>query len=171
MNDASFDPMFGWIMPSDVHESDTTASLKEVMAALKRANKGACLLDELYDAAERLLYIYANLVRQGVRERITTSHTGVTWYLTLRDERAFISYQDGPRAEWLNECYADEVPLWLLIGLFCRIARRKPLRDAQADVTIKKVRDMDAAYVRTKREESLRGIRLTTRPTFFEKDP
>ncbi len=170
MNDGTyFDPMFGWVTPADVYESDTRRSLKEFMAKL--SSGGEVLSDEIYDAVERLLYTYANLVRQGVRERITRSHTGVTWYLTLRDERAFISYQDGPRAEWLNECYADEAPLWLLIGLFRRIAQRKPLGDAQADVTIKKVRDMEAAYVRTKREESLRGIRLTTRPTFFTESP
>ncbi len=63
------------------------------------------------------------------------------------DQRALINYQDGVSGEWLNNCYADEVPLWLLISLFRRIQRRKPLGDQEADETITSVRDVDAAYV------------------------
>jgi hypothetical protein len=156
MSDASFDPMFGWIMLSDVHESDTTASLKEVIAALKRASNGATLSDEIYDDAERLLYTWFNLIRQGVRERFTKQHVGVSWYLTERDaKRALISYQDGPGVEWCNECYADEVPLWLLVGLFRRIWRRKPLGDQKADETIAQTDKLDAEYGRA---ESVRNL-------------
>ena len=148
--------MLGWVAPSDVHESDTTASLEEVMAALKRASNGATLSDEIYDAAECLLYTYFNVVRQGVRERFTKQHMGVSWYLTERtDERSLISYQDGPGAEWLNECYADEVPLWLLIGLFRRIWRRKPLGDQKADETISRVDALDAEYVKEQAKRDL----------------
>jgi hypothetical protein len=145
-----FDPMLGWVTPSDVHESDTTASLQEVTAALKRASDGASLSDELYDALERVLYNYQVFVRQGVRKDIA-KHKGVSWYLTLLDgdERALINYQDGARAEWHNDGYADEVPLWLLISLFRRIARHKPLGDQDADETIARVGELDAAYVRT----------------------
>ena len=148
-----FDPMLGWVMPSDIHESETTASLKEVMSALRRASDGATLSDEIYDDAEHLLYTHASLVRQGVRERFTKQHTGVSWYLTERDyERALTSYQDGPGAEWLNECYADEAPLWLLIGLFRRIWRRKPLGDQKADETIAKIDELGAAYVQAQHD-------------------
>jgi hypothetical protein len=154
MSDALFDSMLGWLMSSDVHESETTSSLKEVMAALRRASDGATLPpDEIYDDAERLLYAYFNLVRQGVRERFTKQHVGVSWYLTERNgERALISHQDGPGAEWLNECYADAVPLWLLIGLFRRIWRRKPLGDQKADETIAQIDKLDADYVQAQRD-------------------
>jgi hypothetical protein len=146
--------MLGWVMPSDVHESDTNRSLKEVIAAL--SSGGEVLSDEIYDDAERLLYTYVNLVRQGVRESFTKHHTGVSWYLTLRDdERALISYQDGPGAEWCNEYYADAVPLWLLIGLFRRIWKRKPLGDQKADETISRVDGLDAEYVRTTEKREL----------------
>jgi hypothetical protein len=162
MNDGIyFDPMLGWLTPADVHESDTTKSLKEVMAALKHASGSDVLSDEIYDAVERLLNTYANLVRQGVREKITTLHTGVTWYLTLRDERAFISYQDGPGAEWFNECYADEAPLWLLIGLFRRIARRKPLGDQKANETISRVDALDVESVRAESVRDLEKLGIT----------
>ena len=152
-----FDPMLGWVMPSDVHESETARSLKEVMAALRHASDGATLSDEIYDDAEHLLYTHANLVRQGVRERFTKKHVGVSWYLTFLegDERALISYQDGPGAEWLNECYADAIPLWLLIGLFRRIWRRKPLGDQKADHAISKIDVLDAEYVRSKQKREL----------------
>lgn len=157
-----FDPMFGWVTPSDVHESDTHRSLKEVTAALKRASNGATLSDEIYDDVERLLYNDQVFVRQGVCEDIAT-HKGVSWYLTLLegDERALINYQDGAHAEWCNDRYADEVPLWLLISLFRRIARRKPLGDQKADETIQSVDALDAAYVRAGSMRDLEKLGIT----------
>jgi hypothetical protein len=138
-----FDPMWGYVTVGDDYESDTTASLKIIMATLKVEE----ISDDMYDAVERFLYKYQVFVRQGVRETIA-NHTGVSWYLTdSRDGRALIAYQDGPHAEWANDCYADEVPLWLLIGLIRRIARRKPLGDQDADETITRVDDLAAAYV------------------------
>lgn len=138
-----FDPLRGYVTLGDDYESDTTASVKIIMAALK-AEK---LSDDLYDAVERSLHKYQVFVKQGVRETIA-KHKGISWYLTdSRDGRALISYQDGPRAEWANNCYADEVPLWLLIGLIRRIARRKPLGDQDADETIARVHNLDAEYV------------------------
>jgi len=97
-----------------------------------------------------LLYKNQVFVLQGVRESMG-KHTGVSWYLVEKcgseDKLALISYQDGPRAEWANECFADEVPLWLLHGLLRRIQRRKPLGDQDADDTIQRVEDLDAEYV------------------------
>jgi hypothetical protein len=141
-----FDPTRGYVTPGDDYESDTTASLKSITVALK-AEK---LSDDIYDAVERLLYKYQVFVLQGVRESMG-KHTGVSWYLVEKcgseDKLASISYQDGPRAEWANECFADEVPLWLLRGLLRRIQRRKPLGDQDADDTIARVDNLDAKYV------------------------
>jgi hypothetical protein len=136
-------------MPADDYESDTPRSLKEVIAELKRGETST-LSDDLFDAVERLLYTYQVFpsVRQGVRKNIGTQHKNVSWYLTERDDgRALINYQDGVRAKWLNDCYADDVPLWLLISLFRRIQRRKPLGDQEADETIARVDDLDATYM------------------------
>ena len=139
-----FDPMRGYATPADDYESETSASLKDIIAALKVGEKsdGAELSIDIYDAVERLLYKYQIFVLQGIRENIA-NHKGVSWYLVDKcnqdDKRALISYQDGPRADWFHECYADEVPLWLLMALFRRIARRKPLGDQEADDTIQHV--------------------------------
>ena len=142
--------MCGYVTHDDYHESNTRATLKEVMAALKASEK--CVLelsDDVYDEVERLLYKYQIFVRQDVRQNKAT-HKGVSWYLTdAPGGRSLISYQDGPRAEWLNDCFADEVPLWLLRTLFRRIKQRKPLGDQDADDIIKRVGDLDAAFVRT----------------------
>jgi hypothetical protein len=134
-------------MPVDDYESDTRRSLKKVIAELKRA-EAVTPSNDPYDAVEHLLYKYQIFVRQGVRESFGAQHKKVSWYLTERDDgRALISYQDGAGAEWLNDCYADEVPLWLLISLFRRIQRRKPLGDQDADETIARALDLDATYV------------------------
>jgi hypothetical protein len=147
-----FDPMRGYVTPSDDYESDTTASLKSIVVALK----AEMLSDDIYDAVERLLYRYQVFIRQGIRENMG-NHKGVSWYLTdsPADARAFISYQEGPRAEWLNDCFADEVPVWLLVSLFRRIARHKPLGDQDADETISRIDDLDAAYFRAKERQEL----------------
>lgn len=124
--------------------------MKDITAALKRGDGGETVNDDIYDAVERLLHKHQVFVLQGVRERMG-KHTGVSWYLVEKcgseDKRALISYQDGPLAEWANECFADEVPLWLLHGLLRRIKRRKPLGDQDADDTIQRVDNLDAAYV------------------------
>ncbi|MFZ0011710.1 MAG: hypothetical protein WAL97_07400 [Halobacteriota archaeon] len=150
-----FDPMRGHVMPADDYESDTAASLKSVIVALK-AEK---LSDDIYDAVERLLYKYQVFVLQGVRESMG-KHTGVSWYLVEKCGseymRALISYQDGPHTEWANECFADEVPLWLLRGLLRRIQRRKPLGDQDADEIISRIDDLDAAFVRAKERQELK---------------
>jgi hypothetical protein len=142
-----FDPTQNWIAPDDTYESDTPASFKTITAALNKANKnGDALTNDLYNAAERLLYKYHVFISEGIRERIAR-HNDVSWYLIDGpDDRAFISYQDGKRGEWQHGCYADEVPLWLLMALFRRIKRRKPLGDQRADDTIKKVDDLDEEF-------------------------
>jgi hypothetical protein len=145
-----FDPICGWVAPSDVQDRDTNRSLKEVIAELK----GGALWNDLCHAVEQLLYTYQVFVRQGIRKEIA-KHKGVSWYLTESDDgRALISYQDGPGGEWANDCYADEVPLWLLIGLFRKIQRRKPLGDQDADETIASVDDLDAEYEQLKQQPS-----------------
>ena len=147
-----FDPYLGWVTPSDMRETDTHRSLKEVITELSRGDAES----ETYDAVERLLCKYFNLVRVGVREDIA-KHNGVSWYLTgvdERRERALISYQEGSHAEWRHECYADEVPLWLLVGLLRRIQHRKPLGDQEADETIAKVDGLDTAYVQAEHKHN-----------------
>jgi hypothetical protein len=150
VSNCSFDPNIGWVASSDWRDSDTHRSLKQIIVELKAHEKrGLELSNEICDSVERLLYKYEAFVKQGVRVRFA-KHSGVSWYLTDShlDARAFISYQEGPRAEWANDCYADEVPVWLLIGLFRRIQRRKPLGDQDADDTIQYVDNLDAEYVR-----------------------
>jgi DNA-binding Lrp family transcriptional regulator len=147
-----FDPMRRYFTPAEDYESETYRSLKDITTALKNVeSKHTVASDYLYDAVERLLYRYQVFVLQGVRESMG-KHTGVSWYLVEKcgseDKRALISYQDGPRAEWANECFADEVPLWLLHGLLRRIKRRKPLGDQNADDTIQYVDNLDTEYVR-----------------------
>lgn len=161
-----FDPNRGYVVPAEDYESDTYGSLKDVAAVLKNVeSKQTMLPDDLCDAAERLLYKYQIFVLQGVRENIGTRHKDVSWYLVERgDGRALISYQDGMHGEWCNECYADEVPLWLLIALFRRIARRKPLGDQVADDTIVAVATADEEFSALKRkEDAVRNIRLSRR--------
>lgn len=169
MSGSYFDPNRGYVVPGDDYESDTSASLKNVMAALK-AGDGAALSNDIYDAVERLLYKYQVFVKQG-RETIA-KHMGVSWYLTDGPgARALISYQDGPAGEWLNDCYADEVPLWLLIALFRRIARRKPLGDQRANETIARVDSLDAAYADKKGlqelEKNLGRLNIARRSSTF----
>jgi hypothetical protein len=148
-------------MPGDVHESDTYRSVKELISELD--NGGADFSVEIFDEIEHVLWEYQHVVQQGIREKIA-SHHSVSWYLTADDprERALISYQDGTRGEWAHGCYADEVPVWLLIGLFRRIQQQKPLGDQQTDEAIKAVDELDAAYVQRKDrldiERNLAGI-------------
>jgi hypothetical protein len=129
-------------------ESDTNRSLKEVMAELKQGDAP----DSVFDSVELLLWKYATLIRQGIRQDIG-SHKGVSWYVVDAPEaRVYISYQDGPRAEWNNDCYVDELPLWLLLSLFRRIQRRKPLGDQKTDETIQAVDNLNAGYKQLKQE-------------------
>jgi len=155
-----FNPIDGWVMPGNEYASETHGSLKEITATLRTAeSKSIIPPDDLYDAAERLLFKYEVFVRQGIREAFGTVHKGVSWYLTNDRERAFISYQDGIHGKWQHSCYSNEVPLWLLIGLFRRIAVRKPLGDQAADETISKIDALDAEHVH-KQEESEREAQL-----------
>jgi hypothetical protein len=143
-----FDPIQGWVTPSDEYESDTNKFLKEIITELK----SGVPTNSLHDAVEQLLYKYAVFIRQG-REDMG-SHLGVSWYLTdyngngqtFLNGSALISYQEGPRTEWHNDCYADEVPIWLLTALLHRIARRKPLGDQKADETIQAIEKLDTEY-------------------------
>jgi hypothetical protein len=139
-----FDPIHGWTMPGDVHQSDTYRSLKEIAAELKSDAP-----DDLFDDVERLFFDYLPLIRQGIRERFG-QHPGVSWYMTAEKNRAFVSFQDGPHAEWQHGCYADEVPLWLLVGLVRKITAGKPLGHQKTDETIAKIDDLDAQYMSTK---------------------
>lgn len=163
-----FDPERGYVTPSDDYEADTSASLKEIIKALARGDTS----DDLYDAVERLIYKYQIFVLQGIREDIA-KHKGVSWYLVdkLDEQRALISYQDGPHGEWCYECYADEVPLWLLTSLFRRIARRKPLGDQDADDTIAHVDRLDTEYesVKDKRATERGGLDVITYPSYLRK--
>jgi len=59
--------------------------------------------------------------------------------------RVYVSYQDG--GEWFDDCYTDELPLWLLLSILRAIRRRKPLGDQAADETIAQVYDLGAEYV------------------------
>lgn len=145
---ADFDPLRGHTTPSDEHESETNRSLKQIIAELKQGDAP----DTLFDAVECLLWKYVVFIRQGIRQTIA-GHKGVSWYLTDGpDSRALITYQDGSAVEWNNECYADEVPLWLLLSLLRRITRHKPLGDQEADETIKAVGDLDADFTHSKQE-------------------
>lgn len=137
---------------NDERESETSTSLKGVMAALESDGDGE-ISNEIYDAVERLLWKYSILIRAGVRESFSTLHKNISWYISDGAEgRAVIAFQDGTHAEWRHDCWADEVPLWLLVGLFRRITRRKPLGDQVADETISKVDKIDTEYIRGKRD-------------------
>jgi len=151
-----FDPSRGWVTPADEYQSDSCGNLKEIAAALKRADQlGTEPPDDLCDAVEHLLYRYLGLVRHGVREDFGESHSGVSWNVIAdpERERALISFQEG-RGEWAEDCYADEVPRWLLIGLLRRIRRRKPLGDQQADEIIARVDHLDAEYEQLRQQPS-----------------
>jgi hypothetical protein len=172
-----FDPIRGYVMPADDCESDTYSSLKDITAALKSVeSKQISAPDDLYDDVERILYKYQVFVLHGVRERIG-GHTGVSWHLVEKcgseDNRALVSYQDGPRAEWANKCFADEVPGWLLFALLRRIARCKPLGDQVADETIEHVKDLDARYndelERQELEKNLGRLNTSRHSSFYDR--
>lgn len=166
-----FDHYLGWHEPEV--KSDTYGSLKEVLATLKNIEgKGVVAPDDFYTAVERLLFKYSLFVQHGVRESFST-HKNVTWYLVEADERAYITYQDGIDHEWFKCCFADEVPLWLLIGLVRRIERRKPLGDQKADETIESLDKLEIAYkVEKERRENEsnkdRQLNILKRSRFFD---
>ena len=141
--------------------STTYRSTKELISELSSTEEPPT---DLFDDVEHLLFKYQIFVQQGIREKIG-DHNGVSWYLVPDDERALISYQDGTSGEWEHGCYADEVPMWLLIGLFRRIQHRKPLGDQEADETIAAVDSLDAEYVSNQEERDLDAQlgRLNTR--------
>ena len=147
-----FDPILGWVTPSDLYESNVPQNLKQITAIL--AGEGKPLSDDVYDAAERLLYKWQVLILQGVRENFG-KHKDVSWYLVEKGERALISYQDGAAAEWVNEAYADKVPLWLLLGLIRRIIVRMPLGEQDAYETDDALKDASAEFVSVKEQQDI----------------
>ena len=163
-----FDPMRGYVTPPDDYETDTGASIKDILKALERGDKS----DEHYDDVERLLYKYQIFVSEGIRENIA-KHKGVSWYLVDKpgEGRALISYQDGPSGEWLRECFADEVPLWLIMSLLRTIARRKPLGDGDADDTIERADRLDTEYegVKDNRATERGGLDVVTYLSYLGK--
>jgi hypothetical protein len=147
-----------WVSPEHDYESDTDASLKAIVRALKSEGEKP---DEVYDAVERLLFKYNVLVRHG-----STRHDKrtVLWHLTEhpREEgRALISFYDN--GNWFDDCYSDEVPLWLLLVIVRQIQRRKPLGDQEADETISLVRWIDVEYHEQKRDVTGAGKLNRTR--------
>jgi hypothetical protein len=145
-----FDPLVGWVTPEESYETNIYASLREISSALKNGADS----DVLYSAVERVLYTYLNFIRQGVRQSFG-DHKGVSWYIVpdFENERGLINYQDGPTAEWENNCYADEVPVWLLTGLLRRIKLKKPLGDPFTDETIKAVNDAEFEFSELQRRK------------------
>ena len=139
-----FDVNRGYVLPSDDFETPTVATLKEIVKALNEASDGVELSNDIYDDVEKLLFKYHVFVSEGIRETIG-SHKNVSWYLTsdAMSGRAFINYQDGVSGEWFRECFADEVHLWLLRGLFRRIQLRKKCGDQESDEVIKAVDKLD----------------------------
>lgn len=161
-----FDPIAGWVTPADTYETDTGASLKSIMAALHDGEAN----NDVFDAVERLLYKYQIFILQGIRQNIA-KHKGVSWYLVDKgdsgDKRALISYQDGPDAEWCHECYADEVPLWLLMALLRRIAQHKPLGDQGASDVIGRVDAIDTKYDAAKQATERGGLNIMSYSSYL----
>ena len=154
-----FDPSQGWVTPADEYESDTGASLRAVIRALKAKGEKP---DALFDAVERLLFKYANLVRHGQTRR---DGTKINWFIYDSPNKrgnVLISFSD--RGEWCDDCYSNEVPLWLLIAILRKLGRIKPLGDQKADETITSVRAVHNAYFVAKRFEDggLVGVKLNT---------
>jgi hypothetical protein len=156
-----FDPMRGYVTPEDDYVSDTYGSLKDVLTTLKNLEKaGTTAPDDFYTAVERVLYRYNIFIQHGVREDFGKQHKGVSWYLVeLVDGRDVITYQDGVGHEWCDLCLADEVPLWLLIGLLHRIKSRKKLGDQRSDEIIEGVYKLDADYVSDQEARELNANR------------
>jgi len=145
-----------WVNPEDEYIGNTEANLKTIIASLATNNPD-------YDGVDEALDKYFIIVRHG-----ETTHTRETveWFLNEgATGKVTISYKDG--STWEDDCFCDEIPMWLLLSILRAIQRRKPLGDGQTDETIKKVRALETACVRTKRKGPIRGIKLNTKPTFF----
>jgi len=107
--------------------------------------------EALFEAVERLLFEYAYLVRHG-----QTRHDGrkVEWFTyDSPSKRGHILISFSDRDEWCDDCYSDEVPLWLLIAILRKLRRIKPLGDQKANETIAAVHEIDNAYSVAKRFE------------------
>jgi hypothetical protein len=120
-----------WLSPEDEHESDTGSSLKAAITALKSKDEKP---DALFDAVERLLFEYTYSVRHG-----QTRHDGrrVEWFIyDSPSKRGYVLISFLDRDEWRDDCYSDEVPLWLLIAILRKLSRIKPLGDQKADETM-----------------------------------
>jgi len=143
-----FDPTHRWVEPGDEYESDTGASLRAVIRAVKSKGEKP---DALFDAVEQLLFEYLYLVRHG---QMRHDGSKVQWFIYANPSKrghVLISFLD--RDEWCDDCYSDEVPLWLLIAILGKLGRIKPLGDQKADETIASVRAIDNAYFVAKRFE------------------
>jgi hypothetical protein len=146
-----------WINPEDEYIGNTGADLKTIIAALSNPT------NETFDKIDQLLYDYFVLIRHG---ETTHTHKNVEWFLNeSATGKVTISYKDG--STWADDCFSDELPMWLLLSILRAIQRRKPLGDQKADEVIKDVRDAEADFVQHRRVDSLKGVTLNVRPTFF----
>lgn len=136
------------LSPEDDYESDTGASLKAVISALKSKGEKP---DALFDAVEQLLFEYLYLVRHG---QMRQDGSKVQWFIYDNPSKrghVLISFSDC--GEWCDDCYSDEIPLWLLIAILRKLGRNKPLGDQKADKTIASVHAVDNASFVAKRFE------------------
>ena len=134
----TFDPIRGWVTPEDDYIGDTTASLKDIIKTVKSDREKP---DALYNDVERVLFTYCfspiPLIRHG---RVRHERRVVEWHLVeslRKPDHALICYFDG--GEWFDDCYADEIPVWLLLTILRKIQRCKPLGDQKTNETIKAV--------------------------------
>jgi len=149
-----FDPGAGrWITPEDEFIGDTGASVKDIIAELHDPS------NDTYDRIDWALYTYYSMIRHG-----ETSHLGkrVEWFLNEELGHVYISFKDN--GEWFDDCYADEVPVYLLLAILRAVQRKKPLGDEETDETAKTVQDLEAVYMRKKHANTLRDIKLNTLP-------
>ena len=138
-----------WLFPEDNYESDTGASLRTVIRVLKSKGEKP---DSLFEAVERLLFEYIHLVRHG-----QTRHDGrkVEWFIydsPSTSGHVVISFFD--RDEWRDDCYSEEVPLWLLIAILRKLSRIKPLGDQKADEAMAALHAANTKYEQLKQQPS-----------------
>jgi hypothetical protein len=152
-----------WTCTEDKVTSNTGVNLKTVKTVI--ASLSTLSTDKAdFDGVDELLYKYFELIRHG-----ETTHSRKPYEWSLNEGLAgtvTISYNDG--SEWFDDCFVDEVPMWLLLSMLRAIQRKKPLGDQKADETIKKVQDADSDYVKIKQNSSLNGVKLNVKPTFFD---
>ncbi|MGA7075613.1 MAG: hypothetical protein WBZ42_03575 [Halobacteriota archaeon] len=139
-----------WVVPEDERIGDTTADLKSVIGALSNPT------NETFVKVDQLLYDYFHLVRHGETRHLSKN---AEWILNDSPTgKITVSFKDG--SEWFDDCYTDELPLWLLLAILIAIQRRKPLGDQSADDITKHVRDAEAEFIKTRQHASTKGIKL-----------